>query len=201
MCNIRHCIIGRFYDTITQLKISNTSSLQGTQKLLGYLRCRDQFVTVFFNIRKICRQNLSGSRVDILKSHLVGTLKFLKLYAVGVTSCLGLFVACPIKALVVDKELMSLLPIEIIFVDQSTYLGFAVGNCAMAVMGIYAALGTILYGAAFIFCVLMYALKVDLIGQDLKDLDEMFADKSTVPLAFRHAYLKNICKKRQDIKR
>lgn len=71
----------------------------------------------------------------------------------------------------------------------------------MSVMGMYAASGTIFYGALFIYCILMYALKVDLIGNDFKDLDEMWADEASVPLHFKHAYLKNICKKRQDLKK
>lgn len=123
------------------------------------------------------------------------------MYAVGVMSSVGLFVVCPFKSYFVDNELISLLPLEIVFVNQSTYSGFAIANTVMTSMGVFAALGTVLYGALFVYAILMYALLVDLIGQDFKDLDDMWAEGSTVPLAHKQSFLKNICKKKQDTKK
>lgn len=128
-------------------------------------------------------------------------LSFLKLFILGVVLCVGFFLACPLKGFIVDKELISLLPIEIVFVDQSNSSGFIVANCIMIVLGSVAALGLVVYDAVFIFAIFVYGFKVDLMEQDLKDLDEMWADKIIVPLAYKHAYLRNIAKKRQDLNR
>lgn len=123
------------------------------------------------------------------------------MYTVGVAASLGLFVVCPLYSYIAYNELISLLPLEIIFVDQSTFLGFVIANAVMIVMGIMATLGTIFYGAIFIYAIRMYSLQVNLIGQDFKDLDDMWADGSTVPLRYKQLLLRNICLKRQDIKK
>lgn len=205
LCNLLGCIIGKIIKFVDETKenLKEITLFQCVQKVLGYLKKRQQILSLFFCIRKICRQIVcGGNHADVLKSDLRKTLTFLKMFAVGVTSSLGLFVACPIKLYFVDNELMSLLPIEIIFVDQSTgFSGFAIANAVMTVMGIFAALGTILYGAVFIFAIRMYSLQINLIGQDFKDLDEMWAEGSTVSLRHKQSFLKNICNKRQDIRK
>ncbi len=150
----------------------------------------------------MCRQNTEYSgQADILTSNLYRTLKFLKMFAVGVASSLGLFVACPFKSYMFDKELTPLLPLEIIYVNQDTFSGFFIANIVMSVLGLFAAVGTVLYGATFIYAILMYSMQVDLIGQDFRDLDSMWAEDSTVLLTCKIRLLRNICEKLQDIKK
>lgn len=123
------------------------------------------------------------------------------MYAVGSAVCLGFFVICPFKSYFVDGVLMTLLPVEIMFVNQSTYVGYAIGSGYIGLTGCYAVLGTILYGASFILAVLLYSLHINLIEEDFKDLDDMWMEGSVVPLVHRRYYLTNICKKRQDIQK
>lgn len=122
------------------------------------------------------------------------------MFALGVVSSVIFFVACPFKSYIVDKKLIPLLPLEIIFVDQSTFAGFAVANTIISGLGMFAGLGTILYGAVFIYAIRMYSLLVNLIIEDFKDLDNMWADASTASLRHKQLLLRNICNKQQDIK-
>lgn len=135
------------------------------------------------------------SRAEILSFDLKKTYKFLCIYSLAVTMSLRVFLACPFKLYFFDNELMALLPLEIIFIDQSTQIGFVAANFVMVILGGFAVLGTILYGASFICIVYVYALQIKLLKEDIRDLDSMWRDSSVVPLAYRHYFLRNICVK------
>lgn len=172
-----------------------------TQKLVGYVKKREQMFSLFFCIRKICRQTECYSQAEIIKTDLRKTFLYLKMFVFVVVSSVPLLVACSMKMYFVDNELRSLLPLEIVFINQSTVLGFVTANLVMTVMGSFAAFISLLYGVTFLYAIRMYSLQVILIGQDFKDLDDMWAKGSRVPLICKHTFLRNICKKHQDVKK
>ncbi|XP_037039483.1 odorant receptor 67d-like isoform X1 [Bradysia coprophila] len=97
-----------------------------------------------------------------------------------------------------DKgEMVSLLPYEISFTDQSTLSGYLVANACMSIMGVYAVFISLFVVLHFITIILNYSVQVDIIEVDVKQLDEFWRDhkKTTVE---RHLFLRNICQKCQD---
>lgn len=79
--------------------------------------------------------------------------------------------------------------------------GFLTAMVIQSIFGVYAFLATCMFGSGFLICICNYSFLVDLIQLDLNDLDEMWKGPSTTSVAFRHAYLYNICKKLQDMNR
>lgn len=111
------------------------------------------------------------------------------------STAVGVFGVIPIAVYVVNKELIPLIPIKIIFCDHSYTLTIIV----QTFMGGYSVYSTIIYGAVMIFCISNYILQMDLIGEDFQELDRMWKRGNDVSIAYKHAFLKNLCKKRQDI--
>lgn len=126
---------------------------------------------------------------------------FLKIFGSGVFACISFYVAVPAKSFIVDKEMVLLFPMKIAFCDESTVSGFIGATIAQVVMGMLAAFGVMLYGTSFVVVVFNYLFKVDLIREDFKDLDEMWHRTNAVSMEYKRAYLKNICMKRQDMKK
>lgn len=168
-------------------------------KTIGFLRYRNKTLALYNFIRKLCIQNLVGRGADILRIHLRKTLKFLQMFPLCTVSTVALFVAYPFKAYIVDNELQSTVPIEIIFVDQSTTSGFVVANIVMSTMGILAYFFSVFYGQAFIFCIFNFSVQVDLIGEDFENLNEMWTDTVGMNIPYKRAFLRNICIKCQDM--
>lgn len=123
------------------------------------------------------------------------------MYTVGVIAVLVFYVTVPIKFFFIDNVKIPLMPIQILFCDQSTLSGFLAANSLMGIMGIISGIATIMYGSGFLICICNYVYQVDLIGQDVKDLDEMWDGSSTTSVAYRHAFLCNVCRKLEDMKR
>lgn len=114
--------------------------------------------------------------------------------------CIAAFVACPIKSYIIDNKLLSPVPMEIVFFNQTTTRGFIVANFIISTKGILAYLFSVFYGLTFIFCVLNYSIQIELIDEDIKKLNEMWADDTAdITVAEKRAFLKNICIKLQDI--
>lgn len=155
---------------------------------------------LIFSPRKLCLQNVVGPRADIIRAGLQRTSTILKAFTTGSFACITFYVVVPLKSYFVDNEWVSLLPLEVVFCDQSTFTGFVAANFVQAYMGTIAILATIMSGSGFLICVCNYIWQVDLIGQDFHDLDEMWNGIKTVSTTYyRHAYLRNIFKKRQDL--
>lgn len=121
-----------------------------------------------------------------------------KLFTLAVILSGLIFIFYPIGAFIHRRELNSLLPIEIMFTDQSTLSGFLVANSFMIVMGAYAIVGTIYMGLHFIAAILNYTVMVDLIEIDIKKLDGFWDGNTTTTTSERHMFLRNICQKCQD---
>lgn len=96
---------------------------------------------------------------------------------------------------------MSLIPMEILFCDQSTWSGYLVANSIQAVTAFTASICTVIYGLTFITIVGSYGLGAELLAEDFEDLDKMWTGEIEASVAYRHAFLRNICQKRQDMNR
>lgn len=106
----------------------------------------------------------------------------------------------PVKSVIYrDKgEMVSLLPFEISFTDQSTLSGYLTANACMSVMGVYAVFIALFVVLHFITIILNYSMLVDIIEVDIKQLDELWRDKRKTTVVERHLFLRNICLKCQD---
>lgn len=159
-------------------------------------------MALIYNIRSVCRRTAeSSSRANILKTELRKTLKLMKIFAFGFLSTVSLYVMIPAKTFIVDNEWMALIPMEILFCDQSTLVGFLVANVVQAELGLHGTIASISYELIFIIIISNYSIFVNLLAEDFKDLDKMWTDEIKVTVAYRHAFLLNICKKRQDMNR
>lgn len=170
----------------------------------------------------MCILNVDGVRADMLYDGLCSTEKVLKVFFVGLIASLCGYGSVPVLLFVFKGQFISLIPIEIIFIDQvreillfyyiscdsikiyfkSTKIGFLAANVLMVLLGIYALMSSCMYGSGFIIIVCNYSFLVNLIEQDLKDLDAMWSDvnKNQTTLQYRHAFLRNICTKVQDLR-
>lgn len=110
-----------------------------------------------------------------------------------------IFLAYPVKAFIIDHEHVALLPIEIMFVDQSTLTGFLIANGIVSVLGLCANFATVYAILIIVATVLNYSLLVDLFEEDMKSLDAMWNGTSDTSVMYRHLFLRNICRKQQDM--
>lgn len=159
-----------------------------------FIRHWDQLVSLCFHFRKLCRQTAEGStRANILLTSFGTTFTFMKYFTVACFLSVGFFLVYPIKAYIYDKELVTLMPIQIILCDETTKLGYTLTNMWLATMGFLCGVASIHSDVSFIFFILNYNLGVYLIAEDLKDLQK------PMPTAQRDLFLRNICKKRLDM--
>lgn len=111
----------------------------------------------------------------------------------------ALFTFYPIKSYIFDKELVRFLPLDFIFLDQSTKFGFHFANFLMVILGCEAIIITEYMGLAFVMLIMNYALRVDVVAIDFNELDELWNNVSTSTLALRRMLLRNICRKFIDM--
>lgn len=114
---------------------------------------------------------------------------------------IAIFLFYPVKSFLIDGVLVPFVPIEVIFLDQTTLPGFLMAGALMIVVGLYCALGTELMGLTFVYLIENYALRVDILEIDFHELDALWEDtKSPATLAHRHMFLRNICRKYIDLR-
>lgn len=159
-------------------------SLKCNLKWFSYIKHYAKIYSLFFFARKLCQENIVGTKADILFSGLCRTRTVLKMYTVGVVVGFSFYVIVPLKLYIFDNVRTSILPIEVLFYDQSTVSGFIIAT---------------MYGYALLICICNYKIQVDLIGQDFKDLDDMWSVTGSVRLASKHAFLINVFRKHQDM--
>lgn len=169
------------------------------------LRCYEKYfknMTALFNSTlKICKQ-CAGSQAEKLKSQLHDNFiyyKFLTSLAIGVTV---IYLYYPLKSYVIDGELVSFEPFEIMFIDQSTISGYIVANSIMVLAGISCVLGTGYMVLNFVVLIMNYGLRVDILTDNFSELDEMWSEYKSMAstVAYRHLFLRNICRKTIDMR-
>lgn len=92
------------------------------------------------------------------------------------------------------------MPIEVWFCDQSTTHGFIFATCVQMLIAQQLVMFSLEYTGSFITHIFGYDTQVNLLAEDFKNLDKMWTDeKNASGVATKHAFLLNICKKRQDM--
>lgn len=173
--------------------------LQMLLKLWVFLASYKGSTALFNSTKKICKLNLSGSRATKIGDRLQENFKFYKLTAFIVILSIGIFVAYPAKAFILDGEFISMLPVHFMFVDQSTLSGFLTANVVMAFMGLLGTCATLYCILIIVATVFNYSVLVDVVEEDIKSLDDMWTRKSDTTVKYRYLYLRNICQKQQDM--
>ncbi len=154
---------------------------------------------LFNSTIKICKLTGYGCWANKVKYRLLYNYRFCKWTGFAIILSLLIFVAYPVKALFVDGELISLLPMEILFVDQSTLTGFITANVIMSVLGVFGAFATAYAILSVVATILNYSLFVDILEEDIKSLDGMWNGTSDTSVSHRHLFIRNICRKQQDM--
>lgn len=108
----------------------------------------------------------------------------------------------PLKSYVIDGELVSFEPFEIMFIDQSTMSGYVVANSIMVLAGISSVLGTGYMTLNFVALIMNYGIRVDILKANFNELDEMWSENKSMAssVAYRHLFLRNICRKTIDMR-
>lgn len=181
--------------------MNNFFFLKCFQKWYSHLKHWKKIFSLLFSPRKLCLQNIIGTRADTINQGLCKTSSVLKWFTVGVMLSLCFYVSIPVKFFFFNEMWIPLIPMEFMFVDQSTLSGYITASVIQGVLGIFAGLATIMYGSGFLISVCNYNFHVHLIAQDFQDLDGMWNGSSQTTVAVRHAYLSNICWKLQDMER
>lgn len=142
---------------------------------------------------------LAGSdEAKRLKEQQLNNLKICKLIALVEITAVLIFVYNPMKSFIFKNELVSLLPIEIMFIDQNELVGFLLANCIMTSIDFYAVFGPLFVALNFYVMILNYSFQVDLIEFDVRRLDTFWSDPAASTLSERYSLLRNICQKCQD---
>lgn len=164
-----------------------------------YEKYHKNIAALFNEIRKICQQS-SGTRGQIIHMRLSANYSFYKFLCL-LTAFAGIaYVYHPLKSFIIDGELVSLLPLEFIFIDQSTTMGFIVANISMAGMASFAITGIAYIALNFFIIIMSFAPLVDVIQIDFDELDELWCKPSTSDCSHRRRFLQNICQKCIDMR-
>ncbi len=107
----------------------------------------------------------------------------------------------PIKSFIIDHQLVSFVPIEIMFIDQSTVAGYLLANGIFFLFGTFGISVVSYVGLSFGIAIMNYAPRVDILEIDFNELDELWSDTSTSTYAYRYMALKNIYVKFIDLKK
>lgn len=169
------------------------------QKWYGTLTIHKTITSLVHSSASLCRLNPVGSRAEVIKVGLIKTIFMLNCYGAGVVANIMMFCAYPVKLFVIDGIKATLFPMDLIYANATTMKGYILINLQQSVMGIEYALATIMYTSVFLVSICYYALRVELVALDLKDLDKMWDGTSTTSVAYRYAFLNNICRKIQDM--
>lgn len=167
--------------------------------MYGYVRHGHQMLALAFSIKKFFRPNVFGRQVEVVRSELKKTWLLLSLFTIGISMFLIFFACTPPIVYVVKHEILTLMPIEIIFCDVTQASGLFVATIPHMIMGYYAASVTLLSALIFIFCMSNYILQGNLILDDFQMLDGVWNDINNISLEYKRAFLVNICKKREDM--
>lgn len=154
---------------------------------------------MFKSTLKIYKQN-GDARGKPFTDRLIANLNLYKFVASMAILITALYMFYPVKSFIIDGEMVQFIPMEIIFVDQSTMFGFFVASGIMATLGVYAVFGTEYMALSFVAIVMNYGPRVDILEADFNELDRLWATASTSTTYYKHSFLTNICRKYVDMR-
>lgn len=174
-------------------------NFQAVLKIWCFEKYHKNIRALFESTLKICQQNI-GSRGERLTSRVRFNFTFLKFIASLAIFLVIIYLFYPVKSFLIDGELVPFVPIEVMFIDQSTMWGYCAVSCAMMTVGVYAIFGTEYMVLAFVMMIINYSLRVEMLLMDIEELNDLWRDTSTSTLAERHLFLRNICRKSIDMR-
>lgn len=154
---------------------------------------------IFKSSLKIYKQN-GDALGDPFNNRLITNFNFYKFVASMGIFITVLYMFYPVKSFIMDGKMVQFIPMEFMFVDQSTLIGFLVTSGIMATLGVYAISGTEYMALSFVAVVLNYGPRVDIMEADFKELDKLWGATSTSTIFYKHAFLTNICRKYDDMR-
>lgn len=111
-----------------------------------------------------------------------------------------IYLIYPIKSYIIDNVSVTLLPIKIMFIDQSTKSGLLLTNFILTIIGAWGICTVAYVALSFDITIMNIAPRVDLVEIDFKDLDDFWSHTATSTVAHRHMVLRNICQKYVDLR-
>lgn len=147
---------------------------------------------------KLCRQSYGEKLSDKLEKQQLQNLQLYKVAFILTLISVLVYVYHPIKLFIMNGEVTSILPIEIMFIDQSKLSGFFIANAVMFTMGIYSSVGALYIDLNFITAIMNYSMQVDIIEEDITKLDKLWLYPTATSVSERHLFLRNVCQKCQD---
>lgn len=148
---------------------------------------------------KICQQN-NGERAEKLKNRMHANFTFYKFLTIVDIVVTIEFLYYPLYSYIFHGKLVPALPVEVMFVDQSTSSGFLITCIIQALLGVYSITQIVYMRYCFIYAIMNYTIRVDIADIDFNELDELWRDTSKSTLSYRNMLLKNICQKYNDMR-
>ncbi|XP_037039489.1 uncharacterized protein LOC119076688 [Bradysia coprophila] len=133
-----------------------------------------------------------------LNNQQLNNFKLCKLIVFVVLLVEVIFSYYPLSQLVFSGKLVPLLPIEIMFMDQTKLFDYLIANSFITVAGVSAAFTFLSVLFNFLMAIFNCSTQVDLIEDDFQQLDTLWKHPKTTTLVQRHMFLRNICQKCQD---
>ncbi|XP_037039267.1 uncharacterized protein LOC119076575 [Bradysia coprophila] len=167
------------------------------------IRCFDSYylniTAMFKSSLKIYKQN-GDARGKPFTDRLTANFNLYKFVASMAIFITILYMYYPVKSFLIDGEMVQFVPIEFMFVDQSTLLGFLVASGIMGTLGVYAIFGTEYMALTFVAIVMNYGPRVDILNENFDELDKMWLTNSSSAAEYKHSFLVNICRKYADMR-
>lgn len=167
--------------------------------MYGFLIHGHELLNIVVCTRTYFRPNIFGRQADLVLESLQKAYKSIVGVNIGLLLCVMFYAISPVMIYLRTNQITVLMPIEIIFFDENETSGFIFTTISHLIMGSFSALVSSLYGTAFIFSINIYILQLRLIAEDFKVLDDLWEGKNDTTVQYRYEFLKNICKKRQDM--
>ncbi|XP_037040956.1 odorant receptor 67d-like isoform X2 [Bradysia coprophila] len=168
-------------------------------KIVLFLKSYKAMKALINSTIRVCKANGRGYRAAKIRDRLLYNSRFYMWTTIVVMASITIFLAYPTKAFLVDHELISLLPIEYIFVDLSTLYGFITANLISSLLGVFANVATAYAIQIIVSLILNYSIFVDMFEEDVKSLDEVCNRVSGATFTYRHSFLRNFCRIQQDM--
>ncbi|XP_037037280.1 uncharacterized protein LOC119074982 [Bradysia coprophila] len=145
--------------------------------------------------------NPIGRRADDLVREMNDAYNKVKIFVIVSVLCFAIFVLHPLQAFVTEGRLIPIMRIELPFVDQTEMRGYLIGVALMSFIGFLGVVGNVAFDVTVLTLLMEFKSLVTLLAHDLDDYHEFSKEVETHSTQYQDSFLKNICKKYNDIHR
>ncbi|XP_037036798.1 uncharacterized protein LOC119074632 isoform X5 [Bradysia coprophila] len=145
--------------------------------------------------------NPIGRRSDDLDREMNDAYNKVKIFVIASVLLFAVFVLHPIHAYITDGRLIPAMRIELPLVDQTEMGGYLFGVAYMMLIGILGVFGNVAFDVAVLTLLMEFKSLITLLEHDLDEYHEFSKEVETHSTQYKDSYLKNICKKYNDIDR